>query len=116
MKHYQHRDPNTGTLLPVVVGESAQENWDLIDQSENHHIWFHLDGRPSPHVIIQIPVKIKKKWLHRSMYKFAADLCKQHSRFSSEKNLAVIYTEIKYIKKVDPVGSVICRKTKTIYV
>jgi len=35
----------------ILLGENAQDNWDIID-FESNHIWLHLDSFPSCHVII----------------------------------------------------------------
>eukprot|EP00928_Gymnodinium_smaydae_P080222 TRINITY_DN63971_c0_g1_i1.p1 TRINITY_DN63971_c0_g1~~TRINITY_DN63971_c0_g1_i1.p1 ORF type:complete len:373 (-),score=81.83 TRINITY_DN63971_c0_g1_i1:28-1146(-) len=35
------------------VGENAQENWELVDQSKKHHWFFHLTDFPSPYVVLE---------------------------------------------------------------
>ena len=36
----------------IIVGSSSQENWDIIDDSCQNDIWFHLENLPSCHVIL----------------------------------------------------------------
>lgn len=97
----------------IIIGKNAQENFDIIDTSDENDIWFHLDDHSSPHVIIRtngLGMKIDKKIIKR-----ACVLCKQHSKLKSEKKVAVIYTLIKYVKKDEKiVGTVHTTNVKTI--
>ena len=34
------------------IGESAQENWDIIKESNQNDLWFHIDKLPSCHVVL----------------------------------------------------------------
>jgi hypothetical protein len=39
----------------IRMGANKQENWALIDGSDGDHLWFHLDGHPSAHVVLSYP-------------------------------------------------------------
>jgi predicted ribosome quality control (RQC) complex YloA/Tae2 family protein len=97
---------------PVIkVGESAQENWDLIDSSADDDIWLHLGSFSSSHVVIVCPTKDRPS---QAVIVFAANLCKAHSKTKTFPAgvVKVIYTTISNVKKAEAVGSVTTRKTK----
>jgi len=94
----------------VWIGQNAQDNWDIISKADQNDIWFHLEGSPSPHVILRVEnKKYDKRILNR-----CACICKEGSKLKDTKNAHIIYTEIKHITKGDKPGSVFTRKTKTI--
>lgn len=99
-------------IYVIYVGESAQDNWDLIDKASQNDLWFHLESFPSPHVIVVInDPKIKTP---KSVLKYAAELCHEHSKYKLIKKVKVIWTEIKNVSKADKVGAVHTKKTRTI--
>ena len=110
-----------GCLVTFKIGTSAQDNFDLIDSSQLEDLWFHVEGKSSCHVIASIHEKIisgeierkdKKKLL--SLVKQGALLCKQHSKYASEKKLPIVYTWVKHIVKTDVVGSVTITNEKVV--
>jgi predicted ribosome quality control (RQC) complex YloA/Tae2 family protein len=100
-------DTKADADIQIKVGSNAQENWDLISESKQNDIWFHLDDKPSPHVVISTP---KKNKVSNQTLNYAAALCKEHSKYSNISKLTIIYTQIKNISKGDDVGSVILKK------
>jgi predicted ribosome quality control (RQC) complex YloA/Tae2 family protein len=102
-----------GISINYYIGKSAQENIDIIDAAEPHHLWFHVEGHPSGHVIAAIPDSVKRRDL-RYVIKQGAVLCKQHSKFASSKNLDIVYTRVDQIQKTDTLGSVIISGEKTV--
>jgi predicted ribosome quality control (RQC) complex YloA/Tae2 family protein len=99
-------------IYKVYVGESAQDNWDLIDKASQNDLWFHLESFSSPHVIVTVDnPKIK---IPKTVLKYAAQLCHEHSKYKLIKNIKVIWTEIKNVSKAIKVGSVYTKKTHTI--
>lgn len=101
--------------ITFLVGTCAQDNFDAIDISDPDDIWFHVKDFSSCHVIAKMPAgeKMDKK-LIRSIIKQGALLCKHESRYSSVKNLAIIYTKVENVQKTDIVGSVIADPVSTI--
>ena len=99
------------------IGGNAQENSDIIDASEPDDIWFHVDNLPSEHVVASIPVdkKLDKKQLSKIVTQGAV-LCKQYSKYASQKNLNIVYTRIKDITKTDKVGCVIAQNQRTLII
>ena len=105
--------PQLQISVDYVVGKNAEENFEIIDEAEDYHIWFHIKNHPSSHVIAKLEDNLKKKDL-RYIIKQGAILCKQHSKLSSSKNVEIIYTQIKNITKTDIPGSVCTQNEKTI--
>ena len=87
----------------VNIGKNSLENWDLINKSEKNDIWFHLDGYPSPHVVLKYSDNIPENIIVE-----CCELCKSYSKYKNfpSKYIKVIYTKINNIKKGKEVGSV----------
>lgn len=107
MKEYAIFDSKSKIEIQIKVGQNALENWLLIDESKQNDIWFHIEGYPSPHVIIYVPPKSK---ISKQTIKYAASLCKSNSKFKGNNQVAIIYTQMKNISKGDQVGSVFLKK------
>jgi predicted ribosome quality control (RQC) complex YloA/Tae2 family protein len=101
--------------IDFTIGKNDKDNFDIIDNANTDDIWFHLNDYPSCHVIASINDVIKKKDL-RYIIKRGALLCKENSKYKSEKDLSIIYTTIKNVKKTEKIGSVITTNTKIISV
>lgn len=84
----------------IVIGSNAEENWDIIKESEPGHIWFHLNSFPSPHVIIRSEEPTESDILA------AAYLCKSKSKYKNIKNAKVVYTRVHNLEMGNDVGSV----------
>jgi predicted ribosome quality control (RQC) complex YloA/Tae2 family protein len=101
--------------VEYVIGKNAEENFEIIDDAESHHIWFHVKGHSSSHVIAKLDVELNKKDF-RYIIKQGAVLCKQHSKLKSSKNVEIIYTIIGNITKTDIPGTVITSCEKSIII
>jgi predicted ribosome quality control (RQC) complex YloA/Tae2 family protein len=105
-------DTKCNEELNILIGQNAQENWDIIDMANQYDYWFHLADKPSCHVILQLPSK--KSDINKQSLIHCAALCKENSKYATQKNIEVIYTERKNITKGDVAGSVLTKKTKII--
>jgi len=95
------------------IGNNATENDQLIDNSDKLDTWFHLDGFPSCHGVINCPIDQLSK---QTIYLCAINI-KKNSKFKKLCNVNVIYTQIENIKKTDKLGEVILlKKCKTILI
>jgi predicted ribosome quality control (RQC) complex YloA/Tae2 family protein len=108
-------DNNTNIEYICNIGRSAQENWDLFDESNENDLWFHLEDSSSPYVILKTN-NTKKNKISKNVIKTCAIYCKQYSKLKSSNNVSIIYTEIKNIKKTNIVGSVITTNVKKIII
>jgi predicted ribosome quality control (RQC) complex YloA/Tae2 family protein len=105
MKNFQVYDSILKDTFDIVIGTSAEENWQIIDGASNEDIWFHLDEYSSSHVILNTK-NLKLKDFNKQTFIHCASLCKQHSKYKNTKNIEIIYTQIKNIKKGNTIGSV----------
>ena len=98
-------------------GENAKDNFDLLDKFNDYpdYLWFHLNSFPSPYVIVNIT---KFELLNNNdkdlLLKYACDLCKDNSKYKNLKNLKIIWTPIKNLKKTENIGEVIISGKKNI--
>lgn len=96
------------------IGKNKGENFEVIDNGKSNDIWFHAKNISSCHVVCEVPEDIDKKKL-RYIVKVGALLCKNNTnKLKSQKNVEVIYTEIKNITKTTIPGCVTTENTKTI--
>jgi hypothetical protein len=102
-----------GIDVDYFIGKSAKENFEIIDAAEPHHIWFHIAGQPSGHVIAAMPELLDRKD-RIYIIKQGAVLCKQYSKFTSMKNVEIVYAFVKDLQKGDRLGSVIVQNEKTV--
>ncbi len=96
----------------IRIGENANENDEIIGQSKQTDVWFHLDNLPSCHVVIECD---KKNPINKQMINYCASLCKDNTKYRNYKKLKVKYTEIKNVKRTETPGKVIIKgKSNTI--
>jgi predicted ribosome quality control (RQC) complex YloA/Tae2 family protein len=105
--------PQININIEYSIGKNDKDNFTIIDNSKPNDMWFHLDEHPSCHVIASLPEIIDKKEM-KYIVKKGALLCKENSKYKSEKDLPVIYTNIKNIIKTEKIGTVITSNTKLI--
>jgi predicted ribosome quality control (RQC) complex YloA/Tae2 family protein len=90
------------------IGRDKQDNWNLIEGSQPWDVWFHVDGAPSSHVVLEMDDLegggIKE--IPRPVLKRGAGLCKEHSSSKSVAKCPVIYTTVGKLVKGREVGSV----------
>ena len=93
--------------IDYKIGLNANDNFDLIDSSNNKDIWFHLSDTSSGHVIANIPLNSKyNKKQFRQIIKQGALVCKENSKFKSHNNIEIVYTSIDNVVKTNVIGQV----------
>ena len=92
--------------IVYLVGKTQYENFDIIDASGENDVWFHIEGFPSGHVIARIDDLTIDKKQKRDIVTQGAVLCKQYSKYKSDKNVKIVYTMIKNIQKTEVIGQV----------
>ena len=92
--------------ITFKLGKNAKQNFELIDLASDNYWWFHIDCMPSGHCIVETDI------LDREMIIFASNLVKEHSKSKDSKNVKIIYTQIKNIKKTKILGQVIIQNNK----
>lgn len=104
-----------GINILFTVGKNAQENFNIIENSNPNDIWFHIDNYASCHVIASMPPDIdfdKKQLMY--IIKQGAIICKQYSKYKSDKNVTIVYTCVKNVTMTNHTGSVTIQSSKTI--
>ena len=104
-----------GIEIEFKIGQNAHDNFTVIESAEPLDLWFHIDEHSSSHVVASIPPDIqfdKKQMMY--IVKQGAILCKQHSRYKSLKNIAVVYTTIQNVSPTTIPGNVSIHNSKTI--
>ena len=90
-------------------GENAKDNFELLDKFNLYpdYVWFHLNSFPSPYVIININKSELINNINKDLLiKYACELCKNNSKYKNLKNLKIIWTTIKNLKKTENIGEV----------
>lgn len=92
--------------IEYVIGQSAADNMVAIMNAEPHHLWFHVDGVPSCHVIAIVSEDLGRNELQYVVRQGAA-LCKQHTkRVCNMKRVPITYTAVKNVEPTNIVGTV----------
>jgi predicted ribosome quality control (RQC) complex YloA/Tae2 family protein len=106
-----------GIDIQYLIGENAKDNFRIIDLAKSSDIWFHVYEKSSCHIIAVLPsgVALHKKEI-QYIVKQGAVLCKQHSRYASDKKVTIIYTTIDQVIKTNIPGMVETRYVKNIVI
>lgn len=97
------------------VGKDAEDNFKILNDAMMDDIWFHIHGSSSAHVIAKIPsdLAINKKQMLR-VIKQGALICKEVSKYASEKNVKIIYAPVNDVIPTEKAGTVIVSNAKYI--
>ena len=90
----------------IFIGKNKKHNFELIDAASATDIWFHLDDRPSAHVILKTILPLKA--IPRELIKRCARLCMENSK-TEKKTQSVLYTEVANVKKTGILGQVMLK-------
>lgn len=107
--------PAINQTITFSVGKNAEDNTRIVTHAEDTDLWFHVENESSSHVIAHIPNdhKFNKKQKQKIVVQGAL-LCKMNSRFKSQNNVPICFTEIKNITTTSIPGQVHTTNTKTI--
>lgn len=117
MKSKEIYIPKLGSEITYWIGSNAQDNIDIIGQADQSDIWFHVSSHPSAHVIARVSHlnKLDKKSI-QSIVTQGAVLCKQVSKYSSEKNLEITWAYISNVTPTEILGTVSITHAKNIII
>lgn len=87
-------------IVPMKIGKNAEENWKLIDDSNQEWTWVHLKSFPSGHVIIECENPSLQ------LIKLAGNLCKERTKYKNVPNLKISYCLVKNLNKGEKPGEV----------
>ena len=106
------------TTFRYIVGQNAQDNFDIIDDADENDYWFHVQNEPSCHVICdlsKLSIPLDKKQL-RYVLKQGSIICKQNSKYASMPETTIVYTQIKNVAKTNIIGQVSVANSKVIII
>lgn len=101
--------------IEFYIGETAQDNFDMIDICKPIDLWFHIHNESSCHVIAIMPIDVK--YTRNQISKIitqGALCCKEHSKYKSSKDVKICYTRLINIIKTHVIGQVIMKEMKLI--
>jgi len=98
----------------ILIGTTKYENFQLIDESFNSDVWFHIQNEPSCHVILKHSGSVRE--LPKQVIKRCAYLCKINSKAKTQPHTTVIYTALENVVKTDVIGQVHVSNCKTVSV
>ncbi len=101
--------------MKIRVGKSGQANAELVGRlSKPEDLWLHVHERPGSHVLVQT----EKQPVSDQTLLEAASLAVYFSSARLDKNVPVIYTPVRYIKKIPDSypGHVNYREEKTVFI
>ena len=108
--------------VKYYVGQSAKENWELLSRADQSYIWFHLDSFSSPYVIMWssinnleeiIKISVDISSVNQFLY-YGAELCKKYSKYKNQRDIKIVFTDIKNISKGKKEGEAIIKNKKQI--
>ena len=108
MKEFK-RKINEDTSITYRLGTNSKENHLIIDEADKDDWWFHLDGFPSGHCIIE-RIEIDYEDIE-----FASEIVVRNSKLKNSKNVKICYTQVKNLKKTKNPGEVLLLKSPKIY-
>jgi predicted ribosome quality control (RQC) complex YloA/Tae2 family protein len=82
------------------LGKNATENWQLIDDADLEDWWFHVDGLPSGHCIVETKI------LTDEMIQYGSKLVIENCKAKLLNKVTIIYIQVKSLKKTKTVGEV----------
>lgn len=100
------KEDNTFENNMIKIGQSQDENDQIISSANQTDLWFHLNNLPSCHVILNCN---KNNPATKQMINYCAQLVKENTKFKNLQKVKVNYTEIKNIKKTETKGKVIIK-------
>jgi predicted ribosome quality control (RQC) complex YloA/Tae2 family protein len=89
--------------IKYKLGRNAKENFELIDEANDinpDYWWFHLEDHSSGHCIVHTEL------MNKSIALYAGSMVKSNSKVNTTKNVKIIYTQIKNVKKNKTMGEV----------
>ena len=96
----------------ILAGKDQTGNDSLLDIASENDIWFHVEGCPSSHIVLQNPEDIAINKIEKKIIKRCACICKASARVSTK--CSIIYTTISNVTKTDILGRVETCETRSI--
>jgi hypothetical protein len=92
-----------GWAIPFTIGQCARDHFPMMDQSKPNDIWFHLQDRPSCHIIASVPDQMSQT-LKKAIIHYGIRLSKEQSQYNTK--VRVIHARIHELTKTNTEGTV----------
>ena len=100
--------------IKCKIGNNAEENWKLLDDSKEHHIFFHLSSFPSCYVILELEEIVEDLFILNKTLELAALECKLNTKYKNLKHIKVDYCPVSNVIKGKNVGEVYYKSNKKV--
>lgn len=97
------------------IGQNSKENFDIIDNSQENDLWFHLHLQSSCHVVASIH-HVYDRTQTKKIAIQGAVLCKQYSKYKTHEKVPIMYTKVKHLVKQDREGAVSVQEYKILVI
>lgn len=97
-----------------IIGRNKEDNFRIIDESVETDIWFHVEGKPSCHVILKNTDNIRN--IPKQVIKHGAYLCKINSNNAKFNKTVIMYSQLKNVEKMVTIGEVLVSNYKKVIV
>jgi hypothetical protein len=91
------------------LGQSAEENWCLLDEAKDNNIFFHLSSFPSGYVILSYDGKLTTEIL-----RIGAEICKKNTKYRNIRDLKVDFCYVDNLYKGEKVGEVYFKSNRKV--
>ena len=95
--------------IKCIIGQNAEENWKILDDTKPNNLLFHLTSFPSCYVILE-----SENDPSIDIIKNAAALCKQNTKYKNIPILKVDYTKCENILKGDKIGEIFFKSNRKV--
>lgn len=96
-----------------IIGQTKHENWNILELSQKHHIFFHLTSFPSCYVILQYDTENTENITDELLEK-GAHICKNHTKYRNLKNIKIDYCRCDNLEKTENVGEVFFKSNRKV--
>ena len=94
----------------MTIGRSAEDNWKILSEADQTDTIFHLEGFPSPYVIVKKPFD----QLEKADVVAAAIACKSKSKYKSISKVSVLWTSVSNVTKGKVTGEFYIKSNKKV--
>lgn len=100
--------------IKCKIGNNAEENWKLLEEAYENHLFFHLTSFPSCYVILELEDNIKDFFVLNKILEKAAIECKLNTKYKKLINIKVDYCPVSNVIKGKNVGEVYYKSNKKV--
>jgi predicted ribosome quality control (RQC) complex YloA/Tae2 family protein len=99
----------------IHIGQNAQENWKLLDESNANDMFFHLSSFPSCYVMLQYSQSLDTDHVYDpDTIQICAKLCKEHNKYKLMNNIKVSYCKVSNLDKGEVTGEVYYKSNRKV--